>query len=148
MNHKSEPSARVPYAAVSSEPISVDALRRHVLAPDAGAVVTFDGVVRDHDEGRAVRALSYSAHPTADEVIAKVAVEVADEFPAVTLSVAHRIGDLAIGDAALVCVVASAHRSVAFDACRELVDRVKERVPIWKEQTFDNGTVEWVNAID
>lgn len=147
MTHFSDPSARVAYAAVTSEPISVEMLRGHTVSPHVGAVVTFDGVVRDHDEGRGVTALSYSAHPTAGEVITSVANEIAAEFPAVILSVAHRIGDLAIGDAAIVCVVSSAHRGVAFDACRELVDRVKVRVPIWKEQIFDDGSVEWVNAI-
>jgi molybdopterin synthase catalytic subunit len=109
--------------------------------------VTFAGVVRDHDEGRGVVALSYSAHPSASEVIGAVALEVARAHPAVVLAVAHRVGDLGIGDVALACAVASAHRAEAFAACAALVDEVTTKVPSWKEQAFDDGTSEWVASI-
>ncbi|MDQ1128607.1 molybdenum cofactor biosynthesis protein MoaE [Microbacterium sp. SORGH_AS_0888] len=142
-----DPSRRVVSADISAEPIGVPLLLASTRPPSAGAIVTFDGAVRDHDEGRGVTALRYSAHPSAADVIASVAREIAAEFPDVTLAVAHRIGDLVVGDCALACVVSSAHRREAFAACAELVDRVKERVPIWKEQVFVTGETEWVNAI-
>ncbi|MDQ1137784.1 molybdopterin synthase catalytic subunit [Microbacterium sp. SORGH_AS 1204] len=138
---------RVVRADVSAEPITVEMLMTQTRPPAAGAVVTFDGRVRDHDEGRGVVALHYSAHPTAGEVIRAVAQDIAARFPDVTLAVTHRTGDLVVGDCALACVVSSAHRREAFAACSELVDLVKERVPIWKEQVFVGGHTEWVNAI-
>ena len=91
--------------------------------------------------------LEYSGHPSAESVIEQVAASVAAEFPSVTLAVAHRIGALEIGDLALACAVASAHRADAFAACARLVDEVKTRVPIWKKQYFADGSTEWVAAI-
>lgn len=119
-----------------------------VVATDAdGAVVTFAGVVRDHDGGKGVRALGYEAHPTAGEVIARVAAAVAAEHPGVRVGVLHRVGDLVVGDVALAAVVASPHRAEAFAACSALVDRVKEEVPIWKHQRFADGSDEWVASL-
>ncbi|MCS5718966.1 molybdenum cofactor biosynthesis protein MoaE [Herbiconiux sp. CPCC 205763] len=138
---------RVRFARVSETAVSVEECAAAVEGPGSGAVVTFAGVVRDHDEGRGVLALSYSAHPSASEVIRTVALEVARTHPAVVLSVAHRVGDLTIGDIALACAVASPHRAEAFAACADLVDEVKAKVPIWKEQSFDDGTTEWVASI-
>ena len=112
-----------------------------------GAVVTFAGVVRNHDEGRGVERLSYSAHPNADATLKSVAADVAAAHPGVRIAVLHRVGDLAIGDVALACAVSSAHRAAAFTACAALVDEVKKRVPIWKEQFFDDGSTEWVGAL-
>jgi molybdopterin synthase catalytic subunit len=132
---------------VAESAISVEECADAVEGPGSGAVVTFAGVVRDHDEGRGVVALSYSAHPSASDVIRTVALEVARAHPAVVLAVAHRVGDLGIGDIALACAAASAHRSEAFAACAALVDEVKAKVPIWKEQSFDDGTSEWVASI-
>ena len=142
-----EPEGRVAFARVSAVPITVDECSAAVESPTAGAVVTFAGVVRDHDDGRGVLTLDYTAHPSAGEVIASVAEQVADEFPAVALAVSHRIGHLVVGDVALACAAASAHRADAFAACARLVDVVKERVPIWKEQGFTDGTSEWVAAL-
>jgi molybdopterin synthase catalytic subunit len=139
-------TSTVLHTAVSAEPLSVDAALAAVEAEDCGAVVSFAGVVRDHDGGKDVTSLSYSAHPGAGQVIADVAAEIAEKHRGVRIWVAHRIGALAIGDAALVAAVAAGHRGEAFAACSELVDTVKERVPIWKEQFFTDGTVEWVGA--
>ncbi|WP_433871145.1 molybdenum cofactor biosynthesis protein MoaE [Saccharopolyspora sp. CA-218241] len=134
-------------AEVSGEPLDVDALARLVEHRAAGAVVTFGGVVRDHDGGRGVRELEYVGHPSADEVIAEVASDIALRFDGVrSLAVAHRIGLLGIGDVALACAVAAEHRKQAFNACSELVDEVKRRLPIWKRQVFDDGAEEWVNC--
>ena len=142
-----ESAQRVRHAAVSAEPISVGAMAEAVADPRCGAVVTFDGVVRDHDGGRGVERLEYSAHPSADAVIAEVAAEVDERYPDTMVAVAHRVGPLAIGDSALACAVAAPHRKQAFVACDELVDTVKQRVPVWKHQVFEDGGTEWVGAL-
>jgi molybdopterin synthase catalytic subunit len=108
----------------------------------SGAVVTFVGRVRDHDEGRAVVALEYTAHPSAEDVLR----EIVESVDALDVSVAHRVGTLQVGDIALVAVVATAHRKEAFDLCAQLVEDVKHRLPVWKRQVFADGTDEWVNA--
>lgn len=131
-------------AVVSEEPLSLDTAVAAVESDKCGAVVSFSGVIRNHDGGRQVARLSYSSHPTAGGVIATLADDIAAAHPGVRLWVGHRIGDLQIGDPALVCAAAAAHRKEAFDACSILVERVKAEVPIWKEQFFTDGTVEWV----
>ncbi|BCW58240.1 molybdopterin synthase catalytic subunit [Paenarthrobacter nicotinovorans] len=138
-------------AVLSAEPISVDQAIAAVESDTAGAVVSFSGVVRNHDSGKAVDRLSYSAHPTAHQVMSDVVAQLVAEHSGeadqpVRIWAAHRIGMLQIGDPALVCAVAAAHRGQAFAVCAELVDRVKAQVPIWKEQFFSDGTVEWVGA--
>ena len=134
-------------AEIRDRAITVEECVATVEDDTHGAVVTFAGVVRNHDEGRGVERLSYSAHPTADAVIQTVARDVAAAHPEVRVAVLHRVGDLAIGDVALACAVSSAHRAAAFTACAALVDEVKARVPIWKEQFFDDGSAEWVGAL-
>ena len=138
-------------AVLSAEPISVDQAIAAVESDTAGAVVSFSGVVRNHDSGKPVDRLSYSAHPTAHRIMSDVVAQLVAEHSGeaeqpVRIWAAHRIGMLEIGDPALVCAVAAAHRGQAFAVCSELVDRVKEQVPIWKEQFFSDGTVEWVGA--
>ena len=103
----------------------------------AGAVVTFAGVVRDHDHGRPVRELEYVGHPTADAVLAAVVAEVVAGSPVDAVAVSHRLGHLAIGDVALAVAVSAAHRGEAFAVCARLVDEVKDRLPVWKHQHFD-----------
>jgi len=142
-----ETAVRVRLAEISESPLSLQRMIAAVSDPRCGAVVTFDGVVRDHDGGRGVERLEYSAHPTADEVIAEVASEIAERYPDSLVAVAHRHGPLEIGDSALVCAVAAPHRKQAFAACDDLVDTVKQRVPIWKHQIFDDGETEWVGAL-
>jgi molybdenum cofactor synthesis domain-containing protein len=139
--------AAVLRAIVTEEQLDVDEHARLVSAAVTGAVVTFAGVVRDHDGGRGVRALDYSGHPTAGEVIATVAADVAATHPEVyAMAVSHRLGPLVIGDAALACAVSAGHRGEAFAACAALVDEVKLRLPVWKRQEFADGTEEWVNS--
>ncbi len=139
--------AAVLRAEISESPISVDEHAALVGDRAAGAVVTFAGVVRDHDHGRGVTELAYEGHPSAKAVIDEVAAEVAANHPGLTaLAVSHRIGLLKIGDVALACAVSAAHRGEAFAACANLVDEVKRRLPIWKHQTFTDGTDEWVNC--
>jgi molybdopterin synthase catalytic subunit len=140
-------SATVLRATVSEEPLSVDEHAKLVEDAAAGAVVTFAGVVRDHDHGRSVRELEYVGHPSAADVVAEVAAEIAGRFTGVrALAVSHRVGPLAIGDVALACAVAADHRKEAFVVCSELVDEVKRRLPVWKRQVFADGTDEWVNC--
>ncbi|MCA1186432.1 MULTISPECIES: molybdenum cofactor biosynthesis protein MoaE [unclassified Saccharopolyspora] len=139
--------AEVLRAEVVDRPLEVAELERLVQDRAAGAVVTFGGVVRDHDGGRGVTELEYVGHPSADEVIREVAAELAARYQGVRgLAVAHRIGHLGIGDVALACAVAAEHRKEAFAVCAELVDEVKRRLPIWKRQVFTDATEEWVNC--
>jgi molybdenum cofactor synthesis domain-containing protein len=139
--------ARVLRAAISESPLSVDEHATLVGDDAAGAVVTFSGVVRDHDGGKGVHDLEYEGHPSATAVIEEVAAAVATRHAGVrALAVSHRIGPLAIGDVALACAVAAEHRAEAFAACADLVDDVKARLPIWKHQNFTDGTDEWVNC--
>ncbi|HEX6356123.1 molybdenum cofactor biosynthesis protein MoaE [Actinophytocola sp.] len=139
--------ASVLRAEVTEAPLSVDDHAALVEDRAAGAVVTFSGVVRDHDGGKGVTSLEYEGHPSAKSVIEEVAADVAARYRGVrALAVSHRIGPLAIGDVALACAVAAEHRREAFAACSDLVDDVKARLPIWKHQTFTDGTDEWVNC--
>jgi molybdopterin synthase catalytic subunit len=139
--------AAVLRAAVGEAPLDVAEHAALVEQAAAGAVVTFAGVVRDHDGGRSVRGLSYSAHPTAEKVVAQVAEDVATRATGVrAIAVSHRIGPLGIGDVALACAVAADHRKEAFAACAELVDEVKRLLPVWKHQLFADGTDEWVGS--
>jgi molybdopterin synthase catalytic subunit len=112
----------------------------------AGGLTLFVGRVRDHDGGRAVSGLDYFAHPTALERLREVCERVAAEFDVHGLAAVHRVGTLAIGDVAVVVATTAAHRGVAFDASRALIDTLKAEVPIWKHQRFGDGTEEWVGV--
>ncbi|WP_312181732.1 molybdenum cofactor biosynthesis protein MoaE [Arthrobacter sp.] len=141
-------TSEVVSATVGTAVLVSDTATTAVWTPQAGAVVSFSGIVRNHDGGKDVASLGYSAHPTAGAVIADVAAQVAARHDGVRIWVGHRTGPLQIGDAALVAAVASAHRGTAFAACSDLVDTVKAQVPIWKEQVFGDGSVEWVGVSD
>ncbi len=132
-----------PYARVVTEPIDAEAVERAVTTERDGAVVLFRGVIRDHDGGRDVERLEYSAHPDAEVFLERVCAEVEAET-GLTVAAAHRIGPLGIGDVALVAAVAAPHRAEAFAACARLVDAVKTGVPIWKRQHFAGGESAWV----
>lgn len=138
--------ARVTVAEISDSALDVEAHRRAVQSPQAGAEVIFTGVVRDHDHGRSVRTLDYVGHPSAIEVLRTVAEEFAAEPRVVAIALSHRVGALAVGDVAIVAAVSTAHRADAFEVCARLVDEVKRRLPIWKRQVFLDGTDEWVNC--
>ena len=134
-------------ADLSESPIDVASHEAMVDHSAAGAVVSFAGVVRNHDGGRGVTRLEYSAHPSAAAVLAEVAADVAAASEGVrAIAVSHRIGVLNIGDAALVAAVSADHRAAAFRTCALLVDTVKERLPVWKHQFFTDGTDEWVGS--
>jgi molybdenum cofactor synthesis domain-containing protein len=131
---------------VRESPISEAEVAEEVARAAAGALVTFAGVVRDHDRGRAVTALHYEGHPDAGRILAEVLAEALDRPGVLAAAARHRVGDLAIGDLAFVAAVSAAHRREAFAACGWLVDEAKARLPIWKHQRFADGTEEWVNS--
>lgn len=131
------------YAIIQETPLDEAVIRRWVESDASGAVVLFAGVVRNHDDGREVLSLDYSAHPDAQEVLGACCAEVAAET-GLAVAAAHRIGHLAIGDVALFAAVAAAHRAEAFAACSVLVERIKATVPIWKRQLRADGVSEWV----
>jgi len=133
-------------SALTTDPLDVAEHEAAVAHPAAGAVVSFAGVVRDHDGGRSVTRLLYEAHPSAADVIAEVAAEIAKDPSVRAVAVSHRIGALEVGDVALAAAVSTAHRAEAFALCARLVDEVKARLPVWKHQIFADGTDEWVNA--
>ncbi|MDG9675663.1 molybdenum cofactor biosynthesis protein MoaE [Micromonospora sp. DH14] len=136
----------VTFGEVTDRPLDLAAHEAAVVDRRAGAVVSFQGVVRDHDHGRQVTSLEYEGHPSAEQVLREVAAEIAAEPDVYAVAVSHRVGPLAIGDVALVAAVSTAHRAAAFAACARLVDEVKARLPIWKRQVFTDGTEEWVNC--
>jgi molybdopterin synthase catalytic subunit len=134
-------------AALTDQPILLAEHEDLVSHQAAGAIVGFVGMIRDHDGGRQVVKLDYSAHPSAATVIADVVAEVAAQSHGVrAVAVSHRIGALQIGEAALVAAVAADHRQAAFDTCAKLVDAIKARLPVWKHQFFADGTDEWVGS--
>jgi len=132
--------------AVRDCELSVDEVRAAVADPGAGGLALFAGAVRDTDHDRGVTALSYSAHPSAEAELRRVAEVIAEKFPVLGIAAVHRVGDLEIGDLAVVVAVSCPHRAEAFDACRALIDLLKASVPIWKHQRFADGDSEWVGS--
>jgi molybdopterin synthase catalytic subunit len=138
---------RIVRAAITEDTLQLTEHEDLVGHEAAGAVVGFAGVVRNHDGGREVIRLDYSAHPHAERILFEVLAAVAAEAPGVrAVAASHRIGTLGIGDAALVAAVSAEHREAAFITCARLVDAVKARLPVWKHQFFADGTDEWVNS--
>jgi len=133
-------------AEVRDTPLSVDEVHSAVMDPAAGGIALFIGAVRDHDHGRDVRSLGYSAHPSAAAELRRVAEKVAASFDVLALAAVHRVGELEVGDLAVVVGAACVHRDAAFSACRALIDELKATVPIWKHQVFSGGDSEWVNS--
>lgn len=131
---------------IREQPLDVPEVLTALGDDAAGGHTLFVGTVRNHDNDKDVTGLDYSAHPTAMARLQEVCEEVAEEFDLIALAAVHRVGSLAIGDAAVVVGCAAAHRGEAFDASRALIDRLKARVPIWKHQTMTDGTEEWVGT--
>jgi molybdopterin synthase catalytic subunit len=131
------------FAEITEDRLDRDALETFVRSDADGALVVFEGVIRDHDHGAAVTSLEYSAHPDAERLLAELCAELASET-GLRVAASHRIGTLVVGDVALVAAVAAPHRAEAFAACALLVDRLKERIPIWKRQHLASGATEWV----
>lgn len=142
------PHPRVALVNIRDTALSLDEVVAAVQRPSHGAVVTFTGVVRDHDHAggatRGVVRLDYSAHPGALGLLEESCARIAEAHPSVVVAAVHRTGELTIGDLAVVLAVGSGHRGEAFDAARALIDDLKGTVPIWKHQRFADGTDEWV----
>ena len=134
------------YAVVTDAPVHIQELSKFVANPHSGAVVTFCGDVRDHDGGKEVASLLYEIHPSAPEQIKPITESIIGRFEIEKVAVAHRYGDIAIGETAFAVAVSAAHRQAAFDACAAIVDEVKAKLPIWKHQKFTDGSDEWVNC--
>lgn len=132
---------------ITREPIDKLSLEKRLLTGAAGAVVTFDGVVRDNTKGRSVLTLQYEAYePMAVKEMQRVGEEIHVQWPEVeTIGIVHRFGELKISESSIVIVVTSPHRRVAFEACRYAIDRVKQTVPIWKKEIFEDGEA-WVEG--
>ncbi|MFE9608968.1 molybdenum cofactor biosynthesis protein MoaE [Streptomyces sp. NPDC006012] len=151
-----EPMNAHPGEQAAQDPIRLIGIRRAALSVDevfqavgdaaAGGIALFVGTVRNHDGGTDVDRLGYSCHPSAEAEMRRIAEKVVAEYPVRALAAVHRVGDLGIGDLAVVVAVACPHRAEAFEACRKLIDDLKHEVPIWKHQTFSDGTEEWVGA--
>jgi len=135
-------------AEIRTTPLSVDEVLGAVSDPSYGGVAVFLGTVRNDDHGRAVVSLDYSAHPSATDVLRRVVEGVAAQSPGAALAAVHRVGELAIGDVAVVVGAAAAHRGEALSAARLLIDTIKAEVPLWKRQTFVDGEQEWVGACE
>jgi molybdopterin synthase catalytic subunit len=138
----------VPRVAVTSAPLDLAGLSAavHAATTGDGAVATFVGLVRDHNQGRQVKYLEYEAYePLAVRTMHQIVDETQGTWPAVRLGVHHRVGRLAIGEASVAIVAASPHRADAFAACRYAIERVKQIVPIWKREYFDGGDV-WLEG--
>ncbi len=132
---------------LSHEPLDPTALKAALANPQAGACVTFEGWVRNHNEGQAVRALEYEAHGSlAEKEGAKILEEARQRFSLVAASCVHRVGTLALGDMAIWIGVTAEHRDAAFAACRYLIDEAKARVPIWKKEHYAGGSSAWINC--
>lgn len=128
--------------------LSLDEVVKEVSRPGAGGVATFLGVVRDESDGRAVTRLDYSAYESmAKREMEKIADEIEREIEGARVAAIHRVGSLTVGDAAIVCAASAPHRSEAFRACRLLIDRIKERVPVWKREYGPDGAA-WVGWVD
>jgi molybdopterin synthase catalytic subunit len=130
---------------LTRSPVQLTSLIAEVASRDLGGIAAFLGTVRDHHRGRDVRSLSYSAYdPMAESVFGEIVAEATARWP-VRIALQHRLGDLSIGDVAVAIAVAGGHRDEAFAACRYVIEELKRRVPIWKSETYADGTVEWVN---
>ena len=134
------------YAVVTDAAVNIAELSALVSNPQCGAIVTFCGDVRNHDGGKEVASLLYEIHPSAPEQIKEITQSVIGHYEIEKVAVAHRFGDIAIGETAFAVAVSAAHRQAAFDACSAIVNAVKDQLPIWKHQKFTDGTDEWVNC--
>ncbi len=131
---------------LSDRPLDLAGLIAEVTAPDRGGIAAFVGTVRDHNQGRQVAGLEYSSYGAmAEAECGRIVGETERRWP-VRVALRHRIGLLAIGEAAVAIAVAGAHRDETFAACRHVIEELKRRVPIWKRERYADGSVEWVGA--
>jgi len=135
------------YTAITSDPITAETVLRRVVDDGDGAVCVFLGVVRDHNEGRSVRGVAYSAYrEMAERVLAEIAAEAAERAGSDRVAVVHRTGELAVGEASVAIAVSSPHRAEAFDACRYVIEEIKKRLPVWKQERYVDGDEAWLDG--
>lgn len=133
----------------SSEPLDIKKLSDAMESEAAGAVVTFEGRVRNSNEGKAVLKLIYEAYEAlAQKEGLRVMAEAREKFAVIDIQCMHRTGELQIGEAAVWVGVLAAHRGPAFEACRFIIDEIKSRVPIWKKEFYADGEINWVNCAE
>jgi len=132
--------------ALRETPLDVEEVVAALDDEAAGGLTLFVGRVRDHDGGRDVTGLDYSAHPTAQAKLEEVCARIAEEYDVHGVAAVHRVGTLRIGDAAVIVATTAAHRGEAFAASKALIDTLKAEVPIWKHQRFADGDEEWVGS--
>ncbi|UUZ59049.1 molybdenum cofactor biosynthesis protein MoaE [Nocardioides sp. B-3] len=133
-------------AEIRTQALDVTEVPAAVESERSGGVNLFVGCVRDHDGGKGVTGLDYSAHPNAAARLVEVCDEVASSYDVHAVAAVHRVGTLGIGDAAVIIATSAAHRGTAFEASRALIDQLKKQVPIWKHQRFTDGADEWVGT--
>lgn len=130
---------------LSPERLDPTALRTHLISRAAGAYCSYEGWVRDHNDGKAVAALHYHGYPELAQSMASIIIEEAKiKYSILAASIAHRIGSLEIGDGAVWVGVTARHRGDSFQACQYIVENVKHRLPIWKKEIYADGTVRWI----
>ncbi len=129
---------------LTTDPIRLDTLISMVTAPERGGVATFLGLVRNHQSGRSVTGLEYSAYEPMAEAVCRELIAEAESMWSVRAALSHRLGRLDVGDVAVAIAVAGQHRDEAFAACRHLIEELKRRVPIWKRESYSDGTETWV----
>jgi molybdopterin synthase catalytic subunit len=131
-----------PLVRIQEEPLDLHELVRAVEHPSAGGLVTFAGVVRDHHEGKRVTAISYEAYGSmAEAKMRQIAAEVERRWPECRIAMLHRTGQLEIGEASVMIAVSAPHRAEAFDACEYAIDTLKQLVPVWKKEAYEDGAM-------
>ncbi|MDO5034950.1 MAG: molybdenum cofactor biosynthesis protein MoaE [Actinomycetaceae bacterium] len=139
---------RVVRAEISTEPFDENEVVAQTKDDKAGAIIMFNGVVRNHDHGDQVESIEYSSHELAEKVLREIATEIASRDGIHAVSAVHRTGLVKVGETAMVVVVAGSHRSMTFEAASDFVDEIKARVPVWKKQNFPDGNHEWAGLTD
>lgn len=135
-------------ARITTDPIDVAALNADFATPDDGAVLVFTGTVRRQNEGRAVTGLRYDAYAAmAEQELRRILEEAASRWPVSRLSAVHRTGALQVGDVSVAIAVASPHRAEAFEACRYVIEEIKRRLPVWKQERYVEGTERWLEGV-
>ena len=135
------------FCRVTSEPIDPQEAAQRVRSDKDGAVVLFSGVVRNHDQGRPVAGLRYEAYEEmATAALRRICEEVASQFSIGDIAVVHRVGELSVGDVSVAIAVAAPHRDAAYKASREVIERLKREVPIWKRERYADGDEEWLDG--
>jgi len=136
------------HAWVTPEPISAESVLPLVQRADCGAAVVFLGTVRDHNEGRVVRAVHYEAYrEMAERVLREIVQEAAQRVPSAQVAAVHRLGELNIGDVSVAIAVATPHRAEALEACRYVIEEVKQRLPVWKQERYASGQSNWLKGV-